>query len=169
MIRLLFVLVVCVNSVFAQQMTVIKDSVLLSVLDSFIDELKLEEKHYKIIRLGLVRFNQELNVESIDTTRVGTITGLRIDSKYEASYSFDLVYTPNSNTIDSSPVTYYAIYRKIPILMTTGMETLINWDQGSKRKLKRVIARSSSPDVLSYPIVWVVDITRKNVTITKSQ
>lgn len=165
--KALIILIVCSTSVFAQQRTMITDSVLLGVLDSFIDELRLEEKKYKIVKVRLLSFELELKVKSVDTVSVGAIKGLRVDSKYETIYSLALEYETNSKTIGFDPVTYYTIHRKIPILMSTGFEYLIQAKQHNKRKLMRVIKKSSSPYALAPPIIWSVHLSNKKATIRK--
>lgn len=165
--RILFILLICVNSVSAQQKTTIKDSVLVSALNNFIDELKLPAKRYKFVIVRLLRSEQELVTKSVEKSKIGEVTGERVDSEYVTNYSVTLEYHVNSRVIDKDPATYYSIHREIPVLITTGVEDLLETGKQNNKEFLRELQKSSSRDFISEPIIWLVDVQNRKATVRK--
>jgi hypothetical protein len=167
--KILFFLIISFQVAYAQQKTIIKDSVLLNVLDTFIGELKLNEKKYKLIRVQLTSYNKQPVKASADTINAGVNKSveLTLPMEYDVSYSLELRYEINSRTIEWYPVTYYSLHRNIPILLSTGFEDLIEPDRSNKRALMKAIEKTSDPHAMAPVIIWIVDVYKGKVTIRK--
>jgi hypothetical protein len=167
--KILVFLVLSLQSVYAQQRTTIKDSVLLEVLNEFIDELKLEQRQYKLIRVRLSSYRKERIDSSADTIKFGDhkAVEIKLPPAYDVQYALEVQYEINSKTIDWTPVTYYSIHRNISILFTTDIENLIEPQKNNKAELRRIVEKTSSPHVVGGETIWLVDVHNKKVTIRK--
>jgi hypothetical protein len=165
---LLFILIACANSVYAQQKTVIKDSVLLSVLNNFIDDLKLQEKTHRLVKIRVVRLEKELNIKSVEKTNIGKITGEKVESEYVINYTFALQYPVNWQSMELDPVSYYAVHRDIPILIVTGVEGFFETNKKNDKDLMREFKKASSPNIVLEPVIWMVEVRNKKASIRKS-
>ncbi|HEY0652717.1 MAG TPA: hypothetical protein VGD65_06295 [Chryseosolibacter sp.] len=164
--KILFILIICGTNASAQQKITIQDSVLLSVLNNFIDELKLNDRQYKMVRVRLFSFDKELKVKSSSPANVGEISGRVVEQEYELTYSFSLEYLVNPGTLQSDPVTYYSIHRHIPILISTGVEHLGKTDSNN-REFLRSIRKTTSETAVGPAIVWIVDVKNGRAAIKK--
>jgi hypothetical protein len=164
--RLIFLLFVCAHCVYGQQKTTIKDSLFLAVLNSFIDELKLEEREYKLIRVQINSFEKHTKLTSNDTINEGEITGIRVAKGNDLTYSFVLELEVNSQTIDWRPITFYSVYRGIPVLIATGFEEFIETNR-NRKELQRIIKKSSNPHLIGPSVVWIVNVHNEEMIIRK--
>jgi hypothetical protein len=164
---LLVIFLLCNASVQAQQMIIVQDSILLGILDTFIDDLKLEEKEYKMIRIELDSFQKQERVVSMDTVSIGSMKGWKMETAPDINYSIQITYEVSPLVINSYPPAYYCFHRGIPVIVNTGFENFIKADKKAMDKLKRRIRKYTSWHLVGAPIMWIVDVHNKDVKFNR--
>jgi hypothetical protein len=154
-------------SVQAQQMIILQDSILLGILDTFIDDLKLKEKEYKMIRIELNSFQKQERIVSMDTVSVGSMKGWKMETAPDIKYSIQITYEVSPLVINSHPPTYYCFHRGIPVIINTGFENFIKADKKAIGNLKRKVRKYTSWHLMGAPIMWIVDVHNTDVKFNR--
>jgi hypothetical protein len=165
--KLLIVCFLFTASANAQQIINIKDSVTIKILDTFIDDLKLEAKEYKMIRIELNSFQKQDTIASMDTVSVGSMKGWKMETASDIKYSIQITYEVSPLVIDSYPPTYYCFHRGIPVIINTGFENFIKADKKAIENLKRKVRKYTSWHLVGAPIMWIVKVHNTDIQFNK--
>jgi hypothetical protein len=151
---------------YSQQSAQISDSLILHVLDNFINELDLETKKYKMIRMEVKSFMKE-GIMGGDTIN-SAVVRFSVNPNYNLSYFLQVSYEVTPHVLDLFPPEYYTIYRTVPIILNSGLGTFVTHSRKRKNRLKRRFKKYFQDGVVGLPVIWNVEIVNGQIKYYKS-
>lgn len=157
---------------WGQVKTKITDPTISSVLDKFIQHLKDNgESEHAVIRLKMTYHSVVPGIKR-DALADGRIyvdsTDLTQWDSFTTESAFFLSNERMNSTLDLKIPAYYAFYKGIPVLFSSGTESLVEPDPKAVARLKQVLVKHFMPQgLLPVSSVWFVYVKNKKFAIQK--
>ena len=144
----------------------ITDSTICSVLDSFIAHLeKKGELENAIIRIQLRAHSVEPGIDT-DSLKDGESSEIIGWNELKIKYYFFLANERRNSTLDLQMPSYYSFYKKIPVLISTGIEDMVAVDPAAATRIKRILTKHfMPPGLLPVSSVWYVSVRNGNYKV----
>lgn len=144
-----------------QTQTKITDTTICSVLDKFIAHLEEKgELENAIIRIKLRAHSVEPGIDPDSLKGDSNDLELKEWNAMKMEYYFFLANERRNSTLDLQIPSYYSLYKKIPVLISSGIEGMVTPDPAAVTKIKRILTKHfMPPGLLPVSSVWYVTVS----------